>query len=110
MGTTLNSRRALKSLGVTMYIPKSVTMEALNDSQLYPEKYLMVVKDYAIRKRGTADEQRTGTRARSSASDSVGGNFASGFRYDNERVPVRPSRDVINENSYGRKNNNALGN
>lgn len=57
LGTATSSRRALKSLGVSMFIPKSVAMDALVTSRLYPVKFLTAIKDYVIQKTDATGEQ-----------------------------------------------------
>lgn len=48
--TTKNSRRMLRNLGVSTYIPHAVAMEALCGSELHPVKYLTAIKNYITQK------------------------------------------------------------
>lgn len=50
MAMCKNTIQALKNLGVHSYIPKTVAMDALVASKLYPVPYLISIKDYIVKK------------------------------------------------------------
>ncbi|VVC25842.1 Domain of unknown function DUF4771 [Cinara cedri] len=52
LGTTKSTRRALKNLGVRMFIPHVLAMKALYDSRLYPVPFLTTIKNYVMHKSG----------------------------------------------------------
>lgn len=57
LNTTKNSRRMLRSLGVSTYIPHAVATKALYDSELHTVQYLSAIKNYLTQKSETSNDR-----------------------------------------------------
>lgn len=59
LGTSKNTRRMLKTLGVTTYVPQAVATDVLHASDRNPVSYLTRIKDFV-----TSKTSRDGTNIR----------------------------------------------
>lgn len=50
LATTKSTRRALKALGVSTFIPHAVVQDAFLKAELYVIDFLQTIKDYVIQK------------------------------------------------------------